>query len=276
MIPWSTVSALYTEYQTGISLAELSRRSGRCRASLRELFATRGLPLREVSASNRHSLGNPGRFLAAEPVSQARVEELIATATKLAIPEELRLDWRKWSLERRADFVRRIRARLQDPDEAPTGPYSSGLTFFDYGSAEAHAIADKQNEGRNSRTKVICIKLGSHGVIYEGELWFWCSKVGYQQGLWTPGHGRPVLHHHIWAQTNQRPVPDQHIVRFIDGNKNNHAPDNLQILHRGEICYENLNRSRTLKSRSKLNTILKLNHQPETTHDSLLRRRKTR
>jgi hypothetical protein len=132
---------------------------------------------------------------------------------------------------------------------------------------------NKANEGRNSQNKVTRLALSSHGVIYQGELWFWSPKIGYQQNYWSPGHGRPVLHHHIWEKKHGKPVPPQHIIRFIDGNKNNHAPDNLQLMHRGEISFENLNRSRTLKSRSKLNAILKLNHQPKLTHDSLRRRR---
>lgn len=46
------------------------------------------------------------------------------------------------------------------------------------------------------------------------------------------------MHHVIWEETHKRKVPPGHVVVFRDGNKNNHAPENLALKPRAAIAVE--------------------------------------
>jgi hypothetical protein len=160
-------------------------------------------------------------------------------------------------MEKRAWFIRTLRARLKLPMEQPTGPFSSGVVPFDYATPEAREIKDKLNAGLNSQEAICKIDLCTQGVIYKGDLWFWCPKTGYnKRGSWTPENGRPILHRVIWEKANGRKVPAHHVVRFIDGNDNNLAPENLTLAHRNDLCRESQAKALLRKSRERTALLL--------------------
>jgi hypothetical protein len=173
-----------------------------------------------------------------------------------AVPAALKSVWRSWSLARRGAFLRRMRARLGVPLARDRGPYSSNMTPFDYASPEAQALCAKLNEGTNSRTARCKIDLCSEGVIFEGGLWFWNPKVGYQSGPWHPGRGRLALHHVLWERWNGCRVPAGHVLRYRDGNPNNLVAANLSLVPRDELARENQGRALTRKSRALTKALL--------------------
>jgi hypothetical protein len=232
------VAQMYAEYQTGISMAALAQRFGKHRRSLCQIFARRGLKLRPCKRLNEHR-SSTGQFQPAKPLTQKQVTGLIKRATKLAVPFPLKLQWRKWSLERRGQFIARLRAKLNSPKDRPQTPLSKGMAAFDYATPRAHEIAATMNEGLDSRSAAIKINICSQGIIWRNFLWFWSDKVGYVSGPWTPNGGRPCLHHVIWEEHNGRNVPSGHVLIFADGNKNNFAPANLKLVSRDLICRQN-------------------------------------
>jgi hypothetical protein len=226
------IAEMYALYQSGMTFADLSRKYDRERGTIRGLFEVRGLALRPAK---KPKLGFGVRI--PEPTI-AELEALAAAAPRLYVPPELKIHWRRWDFTKRREFIAMLRKKF--PSKRPTGKFSSNVTPFEYGTPEAHKIADKMNEGRNSQTKLIAMKPCSEGVIYKGELYFWASKTLYLRGTgWRPGIGRQPLKHVIWEEANGRPVPEKTIVIQKDGNLNNFLPSNLALLSMAENALRN-------------------------------------
>lgn len=258
------VAEMHAAYTAGASLSEIGRRYKRNRSCIRELFVLRDLPVREPGypLPARHA---NGCIIAAAPFSEAEIEAMIQAETKFRVPPALKREWRQWSHARRSDFVNRLRAKLALTTERPLGPFSANVTPFDYTTVAADAICAAMNVGTNSRTAKIKINICSQGVIYKGELWFWCHKSGYERGQWNPITGRPSLHRTIWEQAHGRTVPAGHVLRFIDGNHNNLVAENLTLLTRDQVAREN--QAAALQKKSRALTALLLNRSQNTDHD---------
>lgn len=255
------VAQMYADYLLPTSLAKLGRNYKRDRRGVRELFVVRGLKLRETAWKGPARQPN-GTFTPAPPLSDEQIAELVATATKLYIPPALKLEWRSWPMERRADFIRRVRARLQSPEDRPTTQFSSNVEPFDYFSPAARAIVDRLNANRTSHQAFYKLKLRSQGVIYRDRLFFWARKVGYTVGPWVAGEGRPILHHVIYEEQHGK-IPAAHCVRFADGNHNNFSPDNLVLLTRDDVARENQGAALMRKARARTALLLKRSEQKD-------------
>lgn len=236
------VLEMHAFYMTGKSLHEVGKRfGGRTHGCVRELFVLRGLFVRPFKQLRRLANGAPAPL---ERKSAREIAALIASATKMCVPDSLKAEWRQWSRERRADFIARLRARLQPPDARPVRPFSRNVKPFDYSSSEAHEIARRANAAAGKPTAATGLRISSEGVIYKSTLyyWVWEGKPGqgaYYAGSYTPEHGRPALHRVIWEEANRRRVPPGHVVRFMDGNPNNLAPSNLILATRNDLAREN-------------------------------------
>jgi hypothetical protein len=182
-------------------------------------------------------------------------------------------------MERRGDFIARLRAHLADPQARPELPYSGNVVPFDYTTEAAWEIVRRRNQGRTSQQFDTKLNIISQGVIWDGRLWFWARRTpAYYEGIkWTPGHGRPGLHRIIWESIHG-PLPEAGIIRQIDGNPNNLDPSNLILSDRNELCRENQAHFLTRNSRDLTATLLN-RHQstPSNVHpdlnDILARRR---
>lgn len=250
------ISRMYADYSAGASLNEVARRFGRSRQSVRDAFVRRNYPIRQVCVF-KHRLPN-GRIAPYVSLTAEQIEALIKKSTRLRVPAELKFEWRRWPMERRGEFIARLRAHLASPHDRPSSPFSDNVTPFDYTAPEARAIVAAMNAGTNSRDARIKLDICSQGVIYKGRLWFWSHKIGYQNGPWTSEGGRQALHRVIWEETNGRPVPPAHCVVFLDGNVNNFAPENLGLLSRNENARRNQAGALLRKSRERTALLLKL------------------
>lgn len=257
------IAAMHADYLRPMSLSAVARKYGRPRESVRGLFVSRGLPVRTVQRMPRH-LSN-GRIAAYVPLTRGEIEHLLCSASRMIVPDALKFEWRKWSLERRRDFVQRLRARLALPDDMPQTPLSAGLEAFAYGHPRAHAIMARENAGCGSHPRC-SIKMGSQGVIYRDQLWFWTAKAGYQRWPWSVEHGRPLLHHVIFEETHG-PIPRGSVLRFADGNRNNLDPENLVVATRNEVARENHSTGLTRKSRAM--TAMLLNRAQHNHHEHI-------
>ncbi len=258
------VGDMYADYSRPMSLCAVGRKYGYDYRVVRELFVTRGLPVRVVCRTAARDPAT-GKILPYVPLTDEQLEALISRMQTLHLPAELRLEWRTWSLERRGWFVARLRAKLARPSDRPDRPFSGNVEPFDYASPRAHEIVRALNTGTNSRSARIKIDLCSQGVIWRDRLWFWSHKVGYQSGPWQRGRGRPVLHKTIWEEANGRTVPPGHVLRFIDGNPNNLVPENISLATRNAVLRET--QATHLNKRSRELTSILLNRsQSENRH----------
>lgn len=254
-LPPALVAAMYADYCRPMSLHALGRKYGRDRRSIREVFVCRKLAVRTSPNASWARLPN-GQVAPAVPLTPAEIEQLIVTSPRVMVPAMLKREWRSWSWARRQEFINRLRAHHGDEQARPTTPFSANVEPFDYASPRAHAIARAVNAGGDSRQARTTLKTPSQGVIFEGQLWFWNRKAGYQLGLWTPAEGRPVLHKLLWERHHGRPVPPSHVIRFADGNRNNLAPENLLLCSRNEVARENQAAALFRKSRAQTALLL--------------------
>lgn len=268
--PADQVAAMHADHLAGMGLSEIERKYGRGRKTVRGVFKHRGLQI--IERKNNPRLSN-GCFPPLVPKTEAEIQALIEAATKIEVPADLRSEWRKWPLTRKADFLHRLRAHLRLPNERPALPFSSNLRPFDYGSQEAWDIVNAGNAGLTSRSAAFNLKLPSQGVIHQGLLYFWVPGTRiYQRGIpWTPEHWRPSLHRVIWEQEHG-PVPPGMCVCTRDGNPNNLDPSNLELRTKNDVCRVNQARAILRKSREKTAILLRRSQQPPTTdrsHDLL-------
>lgn len=261
-IPADKVAAIHRDYMAGARPFELGRRYGVNPRSLLGMFRLRGLAIRETWMTHVPRLPN-GQMAPVTPATPAEIAAMIRATTRMMLPPRLKTEWRHWPPARRARLVRRLWAHvdaLRPGHAMPRTPFSANLTPFDYTSPEAQAIARAANLGTNARTGRVKLKLGNRGVIWEGQLWYWTLAFRgtpdqpkawgcYQVGPWRPETGRPMLHHAVWEKTHGREVPAGHVIRFVDGNRNNLDPANLVLRPRGELPAENLGAHRLKKAR---------------------------
>jgi hypothetical protein len=266
------VAQMHAEYLGGASLNQLGAKYGRDRRNVAGLFVSRGLALRPAPAMPRDP--QTGRIIPAKPHTEAEIDALIRGLRRLIVPAALRKEWREWPMARRLDFIARARKHLASPHDQPQTPCSANVEPFAYGSPRAHAIADRENAGRNSRDWRIHLKISSQGVIWRNQLFFWCPDKGlaggaYYTGIWQPGIGRPALHHIIWEESHGA-VPPGHVVRMRDGNPNNLDPGNLVCVPRDAVCRENQSKALFRKSRERTALLLARAQTPRTKNDDLL------
>jgi len=262
-IPDHVVAAMYAEYEAGASLGNVARKHGRSGKGLGEIFRRRGYNVRH--GTNPYAKRNAnGSYQRAVPLTEAEIQQLIDRVTKLHVPPELKREWREWPMDRRGDFIARVRRRLKSPKDRPDLPFSPNVIPFDYTTAQAREIADRMNAGCDSRNARIKIDICSQGVIWRDRLWFWSSKVGYQCGPWTAESGRPLLHRAIWEDHHRRPVPPGHVIFFRDGNPNNLMPENLGIRSRNDLARENQAAGLNRRSRELTRILLTRTQRKET------------
>lgn len=266
------IHEMHADYMRPMSLNAVAKKYGLTRHCVRERFASRGLILRKAQRDPQR-LAN-GQIAAYVPKTEREITAIIARAKTFSVPLELKFEWRSWSLERRGEFVRRLRACLNPPGPMPTGPFSANVEPFAYGHPRAHAIAEKANAGQPSRNHKVFMMISSQGVIYRDTLYFWAADGGggttgaYYVGPWRPGIGRPALHKIIWQEANGRPVPKGHVIRFVDGNHNNLVAENLTLCTRNEVARENQAKALTRKSRALTALLLRRSQSTDKTHDT--------
>lgn len=266
-LPAGLAEAMYADYQAGMTFADVERKHGRESKTARNIFLTRGWEVRDPLPNANRQHRADGTWQAYPPKTAEEIEQLVQAATKVMIPEELRQEWRKWSLERRGDFIRRVRARLKDPLDVPDLPFSSNVTPFDYGSEDAWKIVRAANGEKPSQRWLLQMKLVSQGVIWGGRLWFWVRDDSYYMEAvkWTPERPRRALARVIWESVHG-PLPPQGVVRLIDGNPNNLDPSNLTLSDRNILCREN--QAAALQRKSRERTAALLNHHQNTNDDN--------
>ncbi|MEO5915588.1 MAG: HNH endonuclease signature motif containing protein [Luteolibacter sp.] len=265
------VAAMHADYETGMTFAQVERKHGRPAKSIRTIFLHRGLPIRDSSKRYSKFRLADGSFAPLIPKTPEEIEALVQAATKITIPDALNIEWRKWDMARRADFIARLRVKLASPLDRPDKPFSTNVVPFDYGSAEAWKLVRAKNDGKTSRYAAAKMDIRSQGVIYQGELWFWNFRGrGYFRGQpWTPENGRPSLHRWIWQQTRGA-IPAAFVVSMADGNPNNFDPANLILRTREEMLRTNQATSINRKSRESVNLLLNRTQKPN--ENDLLRR----
>jgi hypothetical protein len=263
------ILAMHADYQTGMTLAAVERKYARGRATLRNLFVSRGLPIR-TPIPNAIRLHRPdGCWVAKAPATEAEIEAAIRASTKLAIPESLNLDWRKWDLPRRGEFIRRLKAHIRYEPTAPRGPHSPNVKPFDYTTPAAWSILNAANAGLPSRLWAQKMDIKSEGLIYQGQLWFWNPKMGGYMRRGNRDAGEPhwlALHRRIYA-AKHGPIPGDMTVRFRDGNPNNFRLSNLYLCPKQEVCRENQAAALNRKSMERTAALLNRHHTPSKSHD---------
>ena len=243
---------MHAFYSRGKSLAQTGRAFGRGPTAVREMFLCRGMPLRPTPFRLPPRDPRTGHPLRQRQLSAAEIEQLIAATPRLRVPDVIRVEWRVWSLERRGDFIRRLRARLGGRNERPSGAFSANVTPFDYGTAAAHAIVKAMNAGLDSRAARCKLDICTQGVIYRGTLWFWCHRSGaYVSSVGGRGERVP-LHHAIWSEHHGREVPRGHVLSFIDGNRNNLTAENMALRTRNDLVRANQAHALTKQSRARV------------------------
>lgn len=250
----ANAAAMYADYLELKSCSAVAKKWKSDKGTVKYVLQRNGYTVRSIKQVPRQANGSPVRHV---PFTKQQLAAMIAKATRFAVPNELKFEWRSWSLARRGEFIARLRAKFKRCWDRPEKPFSANVEPFDYASPRAHAIARKVNAGLDSRQHHTTIKVVCQGVIYQGQLWFWSAKAGYCLGSWLPEDGRPQLHRHIWEEHNGRKVPPAHVVRHVDGNWNNLDPENLTLATKNDICREN--QSRALSAKSRAITALLLN-----------------
>ena len=235
---WSAqeVAAMRADYESGMSAAAVERKHGVAKKGLADIFLRRGYSMRPLKYAPPPRDAH-GRIKPLTPATPAQIREYISRLKYVTVPPELKQQWKTSPMAWRIKLVAQIRARLKSAKERPTTPFSANVTPWSYGTPAAMAMAAQLNRGRNSQTKLVSIRAGSCGVIWDGSLWFWTARAsdGSATGYLSWGKsnrnacGKKLLHHEIWERTNRRPVPAKHTVIFKDGNKNNFKPANLTL-----------------------------------------------
>jgi hypothetical protein len=266
-LPAGLVLAMHADYMAGMTFAAVERKHGRPEKSIRPIFVHRGLHVRDDGGYSKVRTPS-GSFAPLIPKTDEEITVLVEAATKVAVPAELKQEWRKWTLARRGEFIARVRAHLQDPKDRPRLPFSSNVAAFDYASPEAWEIVKIANAGLGSRDWRTKLDIRSQGVIFEGELWFWNTHSGgyFRMGAWTAENGRPSLHRTLWERLHGS-VPEGHVVRHADGNPNNFQPANLILAHRNDVARENQAAALNRKSRERTRLLLERSTKPKPSHD---------
>jgi hypothetical protein len=129
------VAAMYREYQSGATQTALGIKYGHNRKSIHEIFIRRGLKLKPVT---QPILGYGVKI--PEP-AYAEIGRIISGLDRFCIPDCFKLHWRHWTLDKRMDYIRRLRQRF--PSNLPTGPFSNNVIPFNYGTSAARSIVNQ-------------------------------------------------------------------------------------------------------------------------------------
>lgn len=260
--PLAMVKEMHAAYLAGTPQAELARRYGKNQGSLLDVFRLRGLEVRE-NPRIKARMGPDGCFLPGKRATKKEIAEMVRGLKRIVVPPALKAEWRHWTLERRGEFVRQVRASLEARGllaALPAGRLSRNVRRWDYGTRAAHEIAARVNEGHCSRTMPVKIKLGSAGLIWNGRLWSWAEGTGYLAMGQATAKGREMLHHAVWTEATGEHLPRPAVLRMKDGNWNNLNVANMERMSRNELARENQAAAQTAKSRA-LTAALLQNHQ---------------
>lgn len=267
-VPDALIHAMHADYMTGMSFADVERKYNRGASTLRDLFKSRGLPVR-TPAPNAWRVHRPdGTWDHKAPATEKEITAAIKASTKLIIPASLKLDWRRWDLQKRAKFIARLKAHLNYQRTCPSGPISPGFTPFDYTTPAAWDIVNEANRGLGSTAWVLKMDIKSEGLIYDGLMWFWNAHMGGYMRRGNRTAGEPcwiALHRHVY-QTKVGSIPTGFCVRFRDQNKNNLRPSNLYLASKNEACRENQAKALSRKSKERTQALLNKHQQPAPSH----------
>lgn len=247
-VPRKTVAAMYRLYQQRVPWRIIEEKfpskngKPRRRGGIKKMFDGYGFKIRKQ---------NVGCFKPDPKKTPAEIARMIEQATVFKVPVELRNEWREWPMERRKDFILRLRAKLKPDNLRPETPFSENIKPFDYWTDEAWEICRRLNVDANgkplpSRLWKARLFPPSQGVIFEGQLWFWNKHTNrpgafgaYFRGVWRPEDGRPALHRVLWERHNGRALRADEFVIHADDNYNNLRPENLTIITRGANAVRN-------------------------------------
>lgn len=270
--PAEVVAALHADFLALGSLSAVGRKWNRSCSNIRQILQRRGLyaPKASTCATSRRDPAT-SQFLPGPRLTPEQIDHLVAGMKSFRLPSALRNEWRAWPLTRRAAFIARLREKFRNPRrDLPTTPFSANVEPFDYGTSRAWELMAVANAGLPSRQWIVRLFPNSRGVIWNDQLWFWVPyndskghNGSYQRGKFVPGLGRGQLHWAIWARHHGCAVPPQHVIRFIDGNPNNLAPENLVCVKRDTVCRQNQAAALRRKSRT-LTAALLGRHQTNT------------
>jgi HNH endonuclease len=270
---WSAteVKAMWKDYSSGMSRGAVEQKYGVGKKGLQDIFERRGYKLRPYKFRQARRIN--GAFVADPPKTAAQITEMIRGLKRLAVPEGLKKEWRLWSLAKRAVFTKRLRKRF--PSTRPTGPFSTNVEPFEYGTPRAHQIVARLNLGCSSQTKVATIKPSSEGVIWCNQLFYWIkNKQGSGDGYQSGGNpkSRVFLHRMLWERHNGRLVPPKFTVIYRDGNKNNLQPENLTLRSMADCARMNQVFRRLRENPDDESLKAKARHVIERTHEGRRRR----
>jgi hypothetical protein len=249
--PDDKVAAMHAEYLAGALFTDIARKYGCRNSSVRQAFVTRGLKLLKRP--------NSGCYRKTRHIhTDDEIITIVQGIDRIKVPNELKLDWRQWSIEKRRWFLSLIKAKRPARCRMPDLPCSANVTRFDYCTPEARAIVQAANEGKDSRRAGMKLNLCSEGVIFEGKLWFWNWKLGrFVTGPYHIQTGRrEALHWHLYER-HHGPIPPGLCVCPADRNPNNLDPANLILKTKNDIAREN--QATDLNRRSQLHTAALLN-----------------
>lgn len=253
--PMSSVPGLLDRMQrdhlAGLNWRELERKYGYLHGNIRDVFLRNRMTIVKR--------GNTGCFqITLKRLSEAELLALLRRQTRVCTPPEIKTEWREWPMAKRRWWIETLRARLCGPDDRPTTPFSANVEPFDYTTANARELIAAKNGG-SSWLHGCKIKVGTYGVIWNAELWYWTPKTGYVQGVpWTKEHGRKMLNRAVWEHTHGVPVAPGCVVRHADGNRNNFAPANLVLATQNDVARENQAKHWLSKSREKTAALLNI------------------
>ncbi len=243
------VHRMHRDHLKGMNLYQLSKQYGYGDGNIKAVFEHYKLEVRIQKGA-----GWFPRTLRRR--TEAELLSLARATKRIMVPHALRTEWREWSLEKRWWFIQEMVKIHGWKYELPSGPYSANVVPFNYGTPLAHEVAAKVNEGLNSQQWLCHLKISSRGVIYDGHLWSYVPENGYVRGVFVKHEGRKTLHRELY-KAHHGPIPDDCVVRFIDGNENNLDPANLTLATRNDVARENQSAHLTAISRRKLQAILK-------------------
>ncbi|WP_395753352.1 HNH endonuclease [Prosthecobacter sp.] len=257
------VFEMHCDHVCGMNLRALQKKYGYMDGNIKKAFVHFGLKVKVDVKS--------GQFK--RTMRRFRRDELVAMALaqkRICKPKVLRQEWREWPMKKRAWFIGLMRKNLPHLSY-PQRPFSANVEPFDYASPSARELLRRMNDGRHIPGNKL--KIESQGVIWQGQLWFWTPRTGYQEGVkWTPTQPRRLLHRAIWESVNG-PLPEDGVVRHADGNPNNFDPDNLVLATKNDVARENQAAHMIRKSREKTRALLNFQQSTEKgTNDDLTER----